>query len=62
MGKGHDKIYRMGPVVVTHHAIKWPQLGPDLQDIADLTLARVITLPPLGNDHRYLNPMFTQFT
>lgn len=56
-----DKVYTMGPVLVTRHPIDWAELGPDFGEIAALTSERFAALPPLGRDHRYLNPMFSLF-
>ena len=56
-----DRIYRMGPVFVTRHSIDWAELGPEFDEIIGLTGRRVADLPPLGRDHRYLNPMFSLF-
>lgn len=56
-----DRIYRMGPVVVTRHPVDWAELGPEFDEIMALTGRRYAALPPLGRDHRYLNPMFTLF-
>lgn len=56
-----DRIYTFGSVTITRHHVDWPNLGPHLGDFAALTFTRFCALPPLGTDHRYLNPMFSLF-
>ena len=61
MPRNPDRIYTIGPVMITRHHIDWNEHGPDLEDFWDLTYNRFCALPPLGTDHRYLNPMFSLF-
>jgi hypothetical protein len=61
MTDNRDRLYTIGPVIITRHHIEWNEHGPDLEDFWDLTYNRFCTLPPLGTDHRYLNPMFSLF-
>lgn len=61
MTPNRDKVYTMGPVLVTRHPVDWAELGPEFDEIMALTGRRFAALPPLGRDHRYLNPMFSLF-
>lgn len=61
MPANRDRSYPMGPVTVTRHPIDWAELGPEFDEIMALTGRRFAALPPLGRDHRYLNPLFSLF-
>src|ERR1700734_3650642 len=56
-----DRTYTIGPVPITGHPIDWKQLGPELDDFADLTYDRFTKIRDFSGEHRYLNPMFSLF-
>lgn len=53
-----DRSYQIGPVQITRHYVNWADLGPDFNDLANLTLDRASSITP-GSDHFYLNPGFS---
>ncbi len=54
-----DKVYTMGPVLVTRHLIDWAELDPELDELKARTAQRIDALRVRAGCHYYLNPMFT---
>jgi len=53
-----DRSYWFGPVQITRHHVNWADLDPDFNDLANLTLHRLLSIRP-GSDHFYFNPGFS---